>query len=441
MLLRSKQNLSSASLLISPPTPQFKEDDYSNVIHTNKPYYLPRVSDQTTTKFSHKPHSHSPCPLQLPDAIHARSSARVDSALQQQQQQQQQEETTYLLMILNFTRCIRSGCMVILRVIAILSYAFLISPGFLRGAYYYYTSSHVRRDIVYGDQPRNKLDLYLPIKSHCPKPVVVFITGGAWILGYKAWGCLLGKQLCERDIIVACIDYRNFPQVSMSKMVQDASEGISFVCKHIADYGGDPNRIYLMGQSAGAHIASCAIVDQAIKEAGDCSLSWSVKQIKIFFGLSGGYNLFELLDHFHNRGLSRSVFLRMMEGEESLGRFSPEVKVEDPANRKAVSLLPRTILFHGTQDYSIPCHSSKSFAKTLERVGVEAEAVMYEGKTHTDVFVQDPMRGGDDEMVRDLVAVIHAADEEALDKDDKAPPSKRLAPEFMLKLARIVSPF
>lgn len=49
------------------------------------------------------------------------------------------------------------------------------------------------------------------------------------------------------------------------------------------------NRIYLMGQSAGAHIAACSLVEQAIKEAGEGdSVSWSVSQIKAYFGLSGG---------------------------------------------------------------------------------------------------------------------------------------------------------
>ena len=59
-------------------------------------------------------------------------------------------------------------------------------------------------------------------------------------------------------------------------MVQDSSQGISFVINNIALYGGDPNRIYLMGQSAGAHISSCALLDHAIRESQRESISWSV---------------------------------------------------------------------------------------------------------------------------------------------------------------------
>lgn len=81
--------------------------------------------------------------------------------------------------------------------------------------------------------------------------------------------------------------FRNFPQGTISHMVEDVSQGISFVCKNISEYGGDPNRIYLMGQSAGAHISSCALVLQAIKEFKGDSISWRVSQIKTYFGLSG----------------------------------------------------------------------------------------------------------------------------------------------------------
>ncbi|XP_047330856.1 probable isoprenylcysteine alpha-carbonyl methylesterase ICMEL1 [Impatiens glandulifera] len=339
--------------------------------------------------------------------------------------------------------CQRLCYRLIMRFLALCCYAIFLLPGFIQVGYHYYFSRQVRRDIVYGDQPRNKLDLFLPVNCESPKPVVAFVTGGAWIIGYKAWGSLLGQQLAERGIIVACIDYRNYPQGTISDMVDDSSRGIAFVCNHIGEYGGDPNRIYLMGQSAGAHIAACTLIEQAMKETGegDNSTSWSLSQIKAYFGLSGGYNMFNLVDHFHSRGLFRSLFFKIMEGEESLQKFSPEIVVQNPAITVAVSRLPRFVLFHGTGDYSIPSEASLSFANTLERVGVKAEAIMYDGKSHTDVFLQDPMRGGEDELFHDVVKNIHAGDEEALRRDSLARPRKRLVPEFLLKLAHIVSPF
>ncbi|CAL9181289.1 unnamed protein product, partial [Musa hybrid cultivar] len=264
---------------------------------------------------------------------------------------------TFLLTRLAITllRYLGVGYRWITKFLALICYATLLMPGFLQVGYYYFFSSQVRRSIIYGDRPRNRLDLYLPTKVDGLKPVVAFVTGGAWIIGYKAWGALLGRRLAERGIIVACIDYRNFPQGTISDMVEDASQGISFVCNNIGSYGGDPNRIYLIGQSAGAHIAACTILDQAIKECGEreCT-SWSVSQIKAYFGISGGYNMLELVDHFHSRGLYRSIFLSIMEGEQNLWRFSPEVLVQDSSIKHAITLLPHVILFHGTSDQSIP---------------------------------------------------------------------------------------
>ncbi|KAF2556319.1 hypothetical protein F2Q68_00018443 [Brassica cretica] len=330
----------------------------------------------------------------------------------------------------------------ITRLLALACYAILLMPGFLQVAYHYFFSPQVRRSIVYGDQPRNRLDLYIPPPTSAGlKPVVVFVTGGAWIIGYKAWGSLLGLQLAERDIIVACLDYRNFPQGTISDMVRDVSQGISFVCNNISAFGGDPNRIYLMGQSAGAHISSCALIEQAIKESKGERISWSASQIKAYFGLSGGYNLFNMVEHFHNRGLYRSIFLSIMEGEESFEQYSPGIRLKEPRVRKAASLLTHIVLFHGSEDYSDTGEASKTFAEALQGVEVKTDLIIYNGKTHTDLFLQDPLRGGKDELFDHIVSMIHANDSDGLSKDAVAPPRRRLVPEILLKLAGKVSPF
>ncbi|XP_028769481.1 isoprenylcysteine alpha-carbonyl methylesterase ICME-like, partial [Neltuma alba] len=290
---------------------------------------------------------------------------------------------TYLITRLAFTllQCLGIGYRWITQLLALGCYAMLLMPGFLQVGYFYYFSKRVKRSVIYGSMPRNRMDLYLPADIREPKPVLIFVTGGAWIIGYKAWGSLLGLQLAERNIMVASIDYRNFPQGTISDMVKDVSQGISCVVNTITDYGGDPNRIYLMGQSAGAHISACALMDQALRESGkEDSVSWSVSQIKAYFGLSGGYNLLDLIDHFHQRGLYRSIFLSIMEGEESLEKFSPEVEVSDPRIKDAIPLLPPIILFHGTGDYSIPADSSKKFADTLKNVGARTQLILYDGK-------------------------------------------------------------
>ncbi|KAL8137725.1 hypothetical protein V2J09_003726 [Rumex salicifolius] len=117
---------------------------------------------------------------------------------------------TYLVtgLSLKLLRFLGVGYRWMTKFLALGCYAMLLMPGFIQVGYYYFFSTQVQRSIVYGGNPRNRLDLYLPKNMNGPKPVVAFVTGGAWIIGYKAWGSLLGRHLCERDIIVACIDYR-----------------------------------------------------------------------------------------------------------------------------------------------------------------------------------------------------------------------------------------
>ncbi|KAJ7549467.1 hypothetical protein O6H91_07G054400 [Diphasiastrum complanatum] len=308
--------------------------------------------------------------------------------------------------------------------------------GFVQIGWYYFFSPHVQRNIAYGEGRRNRLDLYIPEKPNKQKPAVAFVTGGAWIIGYKAWGSLLAQELVERDVIVACIDYRNFPQTGVSGMVEDIAKGISFFCQNI-------HKLYLAGQSAGAHLAACALIEQAKKEASEeiPTLAWRASQFKAFLGISGGYNLPALSHHFHTRGFYRSFFLRVMEGEESLQKYSPELGVRSPDFQNAAHMLPATILFHGRADYSIPFLASVDFADALRFVHVQVTTKLYPEKTHTDLFLQDPMRGGQNQLVADILAVVHANDREAQEKDAAAPPRRRMVPECLLQLARKVSPF
>jgi prenylcysteine alpha-carboxyl methylesterase len=92
------------------------------------------------------------------------------------------------------------------------------------------------------------------------------LLGGAWIIGYKAWGSLFGKVLSQCDVIVVTPDYRNFPQGFVSDMVEDATAAIKWVFQNISQHGGDVNDIYLCGQSAGAHISATLLINKAMEE-------------------------------------------------------------------------------------------------------------------------------------------------------------------------------
>ena len=71
---------------------------------------------------------------------------------------------------------------------------------------------------------------------------------------------MMGMSMQENGVIFVAPDYRNFPEVSASKMVGDVELAIQWVLNHIDELGGDKHRVSLVGQSAGAHLSALAIV-------------------------------------------------------------------------------------------------------------------------------------------------------------------------------------
>nr|CCC47917.1 conserved hypothetical protein, fragment [Trypanosoma vivax Y486] len=129
---------------------------------------------------------------------------------------------------------------------------------------------------------RAKLDIYLPVppdslfrfmvhKRNTPDsslksrkfPVVICISGGAWIVGCYLWNALLARLLSSCGYIVFCPDYRNFPQTNMEGMVLDVSDAVGWVVRNAARYNGDVTNVTLMGQSAGAHLTMMSLLSQA----------------------------------------------------------------------------------------------------------------------------------------------------------------------------------
>ena len=173
---------------------------------------------------------------------------------------------------------------------------------------FYFFSPRLYRSVPYGTKPRNRLDIYLPRKKWRKQgkcPVVIYVTGGAWTIGYKAWGALFGRRLSQRGVLVFCLDYRNFPQGSALDMLQDINTGISWSLNNLELYGGDPESVFLVGQSAGGHLTSLALLAQARQAAmndpgvlGGSPL-WDVGRLKGYVGVSGAYNLVTLAPHFH----------------------------------------------------------------------------------------------------------------------------------------------
>lgn len=142
-------------------------------------------------------------------------------------------------------------------------------------------------DIVYRQDPQQKLDIYIPQNANNQKlPVIVFFYGGRWESGSKEMYGFLGDKLADRGFVTVLVDYRKYPEVRFPLFVEDAAKAVAWVSDHIAEYGGNPDRIYVSGHSAGAHIGALVTADERY-------LAAEGKQpqiIKAFAGLAGPYD-------------------------------------------------------------------------------------------------------------------------------------------------------
>ena len=96
------------------------------------------------------------------------------------------------------------------------------------------------------------------------RPIVVFLTGGAWIIGHRMWGALLGRAIVPFGVLVVVPDYGNFPSADVGDMVDDVDACLRWVFKRAYEYDGDADRVVLIGQSAGAHVGAVAVARRAL---------------------------------------------------------------------------------------------------------------------------------------------------------------------------------
>lgn len=111
----------------------------------------------------------------------------------------------------------------------------------------------VSYDARFGDA--TTMDVYVP-RGAGPHPAVMFIHGGAWFAGTKAEYTQAAKRLARSGYVAATINYRLVPAGTYPHAVQDCLCALSFLRARAADYDLDPDRIAVVGYSAGGHLAA-----------------------------------------------------------------------------------------------------------------------------------------------------------------------------------------
>lgn len=240
---------------------------------------------------------------------------------------------------------------------------------------------HRTKDINYisgntqQDLPNKNLDVYAPKKAD-NLPVLVFFYGGSWKSGKKEMYHFLGNRLARRDVIVVIADYPLSPDYQIPAMQESALTAVNWTKDTIENYGGDPDRIFVSGHSAGGHLASLI----AVKENG---LEPSENGKK----LAGSI----LIDA---AGLDMYGYLQ--ETSEGDGKKYLNAFTDDPAVWKEYSstyfltdnLSPMLIL-EGERTYPSIQAGRERFMRRIEEQGIEDVTVkIYPKKKHIPMITQ-----------------------------------------------------
>ncbi len=225
-----------------------------------------------------------------------------------------------------------------------------------------------------------KMDLYYPREGSQPFPVVMYIHGGGWSEGDKAEGAgtVGAAELMDRGYALASINYRMAPGFRFPSMIEDAKCAVRSLRANAVQWGIDPDRIGVMGASAGGHLA--ALVGTADEKAGwDSGKGYTQpyldqsSRVGAVVDLYGPADL-PVLFAGTAQNLAQSVFGVKRAADPFLAQSSPVTYVSpDDA--------PFLIL-HGTVDNNVPLEQSQILDKALRAAGVESTLVVVDQAGH-----------------------------------------------------------
>ncbi len=224
--------------------------------------------------------------------------------------------------------------------------------------------------IPYGKDERQKLDVYTPTPqstgSKAPYPVLVFFHGGAWRDGERDGYGFLGRAFAARGFVTIIADYRKTPKAKFPDFVEDAASAMVWAHNNASKYQGDPNHVFAIGHSAGAHIAMMAALDK--QWLGKLGFEPSI--LSGVIGLSGPYDFLPLTTD---------------SSKIALGSW-PDLRETQPITYARADA-PPLLLLSGDIDTVVKPRNSKILAAKTEALGGQARLKIYPGVDHADIIM------------------------------------------------------
>ncbi|MBM3531637.1 MAG: alpha/beta hydrolase [Alphaproteobacteria bacterium] len=247
--------------------------------------------------------------------------------------------------------------------------------------------AHDRLEFSYGPGARQRLDLYRPKDLKTSAPVVIFFYGGGWEGGERGNYRFAALALVEQGFVVAVPDYRVYPEVGFPGFLEDTAEAAAWIHREVASHGGDPDRLFLMGHSAGAYNAVMLALDADRAAAAGLPSS----AIRGVVGLAGPYDFLPMT----------SKTLQAIFAAPDMARTQPITFARADA--------PPVLLATGDVDSTVYPRNTRNLGRRLRDLGAPVETIEYSGLGHAGIVIAlAPLFRGTAPVLTDVTRFLKA---------------------------------
>ncbi|MFL6279249.1 MAG: alpha/beta hydrolase [Vicinamibacterales bacterium] len=264
-------------------------------------------------------------------------------------------------------------------------------------------AQRVTRDIPYATaHERQVLDVYAPVGAK-NLPVVFWIHGGGWQAGNKSMVALKPKAFMDAGFVFVSINYRLLPAVDMATLTGDVASALGWVHKNIATHGGDPNRLLVMGHSAGGQLAALMCTDDRYAKAQGFSLMMIKGCVPVD---ADTFDIPAIIEMAETRARVHHLPLPTYGHRQKFG--------DDPAKHRDFSAvthvapnkgIPPFLILHiaGNPDTTA---QARRLAAVLQAAGISAKVV---GRDTTHESLNDSIGVPDDPVTKEVFAFVAGA--------------------------------
>ena len=221
-------------------------------------------------------------------------------------------------------------------------------------------------DLAYGQAPRQRLDIYKPQSNPRAAPVIVFFYGGSWNSGRKEDYAFAGNAFAARGFVVVVADYRLVPKIRFPTFLEDCALAVAWVHTNIATFGGDPDRLFLLGHSAGAYNAAMLALDSRYLE----NVGLSTRAIRGVAALAGPFDFLPL----------------DVDSTQAAFSNAPDANQTQPIHFVSKTA-PPLFLATGDEDTTVKPRNSQQLAERLKLAGGKVVLKTYPGIGHVGILL------------------------------------------------------